>query len=158
MQAVNPGVFSAKYEVYTISTPLAGWVVTRRWASFSELREHLVKSCPGYIVPPLPKKPVKSFTPELMSERKELLQLFLNDVLEHPVLREAKFVSHFLATQDEKVYERLVKEYARKAFHKDAVQVVTKDSTANVSITNSLERSVNEIASGSKLVALEFKV
>ena len=153
MKVVNPGSFSNNYELYTISTPLTDYVVKRKQLDFFELREYLVKRYPGYMIPPLPKKINKKFIAESMKKYMRLLQLFLNDLLDHPLLRETKIVHSFLTIQDEKVYAKVIKELVKKPLPKEIAEFTTKTGTARVTTNRNLIESVNEITAGSKTIS-----
>lgn len=94
-----------------VSTPTVSAKVVRRQKAFSELRELLVKEFPGYVIPPLPKKAVKKLKPEFLEKRKEKLQLFLDNVLAHPLLKQTTTVWNFLTITDEKTYEKIKSGY-----------------------------------------------
>jgi hypothetical protein len=156
VKIINPGTFSSNYELYTISTPLTDWVVKRRQSHFFELREHLVKRYPGYIVPSLPKKINKKFTTESMNKYIKLLQLFLNDLLDHPLLRETKLLHSFLTVKNENTYERMIKELTKATVPKDITEFTTKTGIASININRKLIKLVNEITSGSKAISINL--
>ena len=93
-----------------ISAPSKQWLVMRKQSDFNSLRQVLVKLYPGFVVPSLPKKPLKKLEQSLLNKRKVKLQLFLNDTLRHPVLNTCDFLWKFLSVNDEKEFEKIKRE------------------------------------------------
>jgi hypothetical protein len=86
-----------------INTPSVSAKVSRRQNAFNDLRKILVRQFPDYVVPPVPKEPVKKLKPEFLNKRKEKLQLFLDNVLSHPLFKQTASVWNFLTISDEKI-------------------------------------------------------
>ena len=94
----NPGIFKLNYVAYQINTETKGLSVERRYNDFFSLRKELSRQCPGFVIPPIPKKKAgKRFDAEFVSKRKILFQYFINEILAHPVLRNRELVNEFLS-------------------------------------------------------------
>jgi len=129
---VNPGIFSSKYSAYTIKTNPKGWVVDRKFSRFAELRAHLLGMYPGFIIPPLPAKPEDKLKPADMERRRKCFELFLNDILKHPVLRSCSLVHLFLSIPKDKEYEEKRSLYSKLPFPKEVTDYRTLNGVARV--------------------------
>mmetsp|Transcript_12765 Transcript_12765/g.21686 ORF Transcript_12765/g.21686 Transcript_12765/m.21686 type:complete len:360 (-) Transcript_12765:33-1112(-) len=79
-----------------------GWLAHRRFSDFVWLRERLLETYPGVLVPPLPdKKFFGRFETEFIEKRKEALERFLNKCTLHPRLRVAEALRFFLEKRDD---------------------------------------------------------
>jgi len=114
----------------------------------------LVKQFPGYVIPPVPKKAVKKLKPEFLNKRKEKLQLFLDNVLLHPLLKQTTTVWNFLAISDEKSYEKIKVGYP---IPHDISEFTTLEGKAKVSFDPLLDNACNQIGVILKNVIEEFK-
>jgi len=95
---IDPGLFKSKYILYTMTTPSKGFHVDRRYSDFFALRQEMSRLYPGYVIPPLPSKNVPgNIDIKFIQERKVELQLFLNDVIKHPLLRNFDLFVAFLS-------------------------------------------------------------
>eukprot|EP00877_Chromochloris_zofingiensis_P009805 jgi/Chrzof1/5078/Cz15g10280.t1 len=79
--------------------------VIRRFRDFDWLHDRLAEANKGIIIPPLPdKNAVQKFqmATDFIEERRRALQVFINRVAAHPVLKSSKELQQFLeATEDE---------------------------------------------------------
>ncbi|WVQ93432.1 sorting nexin-4 [Kwoniella sp. CBS 9459] len=81
-------------------------VVRRRFQDFVFLREHLVKSFPACVVPPIPDKHrleyIKGdrFGPEFVERRRLDLQRFADRIARHPTLQRSQLVNDFLQSSE----------------------------------------------------------
>ncbi|KAK2576571.1 hypothetical protein KPH14_005241 [Odynerus spinipes] len=80
------------------------YVVCRRYNDFIWLRQRLVDSYPTHIIPPLPGKhtllaQLDRYSKEFIIARMKLLQIFLNRVINHPILSYDKNLHIFLTTK-----------------------------------------------------------
>lgn len=92
----------------------------RRYSDFFAMRQEMLRFYPGYVVPPLPSKKVPGNVDiNFIQERKSELQLFLNDVLKHPLLRNFELFVAFLSD------ERKEWEDKSKGIGKSSVAVLT---------------------------------
>eukprot|EP00826_Nyctotherus_ovalis_P035484 TRINITY_DN3052_c0_g1_i4.p1 TRINITY_DN3052_c0_g1~~TRINITY_DN3052_c0_g1_i4.p1 ORF type:complete len:390 (-),score=87.18 TRINITY_DN3052_c0_g1_i4:157-1326(-) len=151
---INPGVFSSNYEVYVISTPQASARVSRRRSAFVELRELLTKQFPGFVAPPVPKKPIKNLKPKFLEKRRGKLQLFLNDLLDHPLFKQTDAVWNFLNITDDKSYEKIKAGYC---IPRDISEFTTVEGKAKVSFDPELDNDCTQTNNVLKSIAGEFK-
>lgn len=94
---VLPGEMQAKYK-----RPVSE--VIRRFRDFAWLHDKLVETNKGVIVPPLPEKnAVQKFqmATDFIEQRRRALQLFINKVAAHPVLKCTKELQMFLEADEE---------------------------------------------------------
>lgn len=53
----------------------------------------------------MPKQEDKTFTPQKLEKQKQNIQRFINDVLEHPIIRTSNLFFNFISITSEKDYE-----------------------------------------------------
>ena len=96
----NEGFGPAKYTTYRISChgPSGDVANARhRFSAFLSLRDGLLEQLPGVVVPPLPEKQVMNrFAPEFIEKRREMLEIFLQRIAEHPLAANSEKVHAFL--------------------------------------------------------------
>ena len=140
VQINNPGLFKNKYIVYTIATPLKDFAVERRYSEFDELREILQRNFLGYVIPPLPpKKVISNLSTELIKKRKIGLELFLNDLLMHPVLKHSEFLLKFLSVS-KKEWEIVAKNFKDSHF-----EYITVQGKAKIAFTETEKQYCDKI-------------
>lgn len=137
-----------------ISTPQAAAKVSRRRSAFVELRELLTRQFPGFVVPPVPKKSIKNFKPQLLEKRREKLQLFLNDLLDHPLFKQTDAVWNFLSITDDKSYEKIKSGYC---IPRDISEFTTMEGMAKVAFDPELDKDCVQTDNVLKSIAGEFK-
>ena len=68
-----------------------------RFSDFAGLRKDLMESSPGVVVPPLPEKQVMNrFAPEFVEDRREMLEIFLQEIVSHPIVAASERIHSFL--------------------------------------------------------------
>ncbi|GLC46599.1 hypothetical protein PLESTB_001222000 [Pleodorina starrii] len=78
--------------------------VTRRFRDFAWLHDKLVEKNKGHIVPPLPEKSAVQkyqMATDFIEQRRRALQVFVNRVASHPVLKDSRELQTFLQANDE---------------------------------------------------------
>ncbi len=145
---MDPGVFRSKVGAYVIKTSPKGWTVERKYAAFLEFREALVRMYPGYIVPPLSAKIEKKLEPAYLEKTRHFAELFLNELLKHPVLRSSTLLFVFLSVPSEKEFEAKRKAYAKLPTPHEPVECRTPTTTANVSYDLPLKQYCSSLNSG----------
>jgi hypothetical protein len=94
-------MFTNNYIAYQVTTKPFDYMVRRRFNDFMWLRTLLVKEYPGFYIPPLPEKGVKrSFDEGYLLERMKGLQIFLDQVAEHPEIKASIYLLSFLKCGD----------------------------------------------------------
>ena len=101
MELVNPGIFRANYLVCEIETKKKGWKVKRKDKDFVLLRSLLSKLYPGCVIPLLSETVLLKSTTETLDKNKHILQVFLDEVISHPLLSTAEFLHDFLSASDQ---------------------------------------------------------
>lgn len=151
------GLFSRKHDTYGIKTSLKEALIYRKQTDFNDLRNALVKLCPGYVIPALPKKPIKRLEDKYMNNRKVELQLFLRKLLEHPLLKKIGLVWSFLTIESDSEYENLRKEMEKINNAKDVADFITPEGEANIAIDDSSIQFCNEVNNSTGKVKDEFE-
>lgn len=92
--------------------------VIRRFKDFAWLHDHLVEKNKGVIVPPLPEKnAVQKFqmSTDFIEQRRRALQLFINKIAAHPVLRDSRELQTFLESSEDEWALEMAKSQAEVA-------------------------------------------
>ncbi len=147
-KVVDPGIFRSKYTSYSLKTLPKAWVAERKYDWFLDLRDTFLKMYPGYIIPPLPRKPEKKLEPSDVEKRRQCLEFFLNDVLKHPVLRTSSLLFLFLSIPSEKEYESKRKVYAKLPLPRDVTEIRTISGNARVSYDTPLKQYCSALGNG----------
>jgi len=92
-----------------------------------------------------------------MEKRKAKLQLFLTDLLKHPLLQTSEIVMNFLTTENEKEFEKIRKDFDKVARPKEVDECVTLEGNAKISFDEDLEKNSAEIHAGIHEIYDEFK-
>ena len=86
-----------KFVVYKVWTHPFDYKVVRRYNDFKWLRSILVREFPASYIPPLPSKDGRrSFEQEYLNKRSEMLEQFIQAVMQHRELRSSVYVDSFL--------------------------------------------------------------
>lgn len=133
-----------------IVTPDKGFSVDRRYSDFLALRQEMIKDYPGYVIPPLPAKKLSGNTdPEFILERKYELQMFLNDVLRHPLLKNYDLFLKFISLSN-KDWEDRVKLFGKIVIPREVGQYDTIEGTAKVLYSDSTKEYCERLSSYTK--------
>jgi len=156
-KVVKPGFLSRSYAAYGIKTSLKEATIYRKEDDFNTLRNALVKVCPGYVIPALPRSAIKKLEPEFMQNRRAELELFLRKVMSHPLLKNINYVRNFVSIESDEGLENLRKEMAKLNNPKEISEFLTPTGQANVLITDTLIQSCNQLNGQSKQIIDEFR-
>jgi len=148
----DPGMFRSKYSSYFIKTFPKGWVSERRFESFVELRNMLLKNYPGYIVPPILSKVEKKLEQHDLDKRKFYLEKFLNDAVAHPVLKNSKLLFYFLSLPSEKEYESKGKPFSKTRLPKEIKDFSTLEGSAKVAYDGTLAKYCYTIVNANSML------
>ena len=102
----HTGEGRSKYTTYCVLVPNVS-AVRRRYNDFQWLYERLHLERPGAIIPIIPHKRVRllkpeaKFTTEFVSERRGILEEWINRILVHPELTDAASLTAFMKQDDE---------------------------------------------------------
>lgn len=110
---VTKSVFK-KYVVFKVLTKPLNFEVERRYSDFLWLRNYLAREFPGLYIPPMAPKDGKHFDEDYLNKRKEMLQAFVDDILEHPTLRVTQVFEDFLKIAGEDAFSQLMTNYENK--------------------------------------------
>lgn len=154
---MDGGIFSSKYVLYMIKTASKGWLAERRYDSFLELREYFVKQYPGSIIPPLPKLEDKSLAPPIVENNKGYLQRFMNDVLDHPIIRSSNLFMLFISVSSEKDFDSKKKEYLKITPPKKVEDCRSINGIARVEMNLDLLGYGNSLSAGVENLKEYFK-
>ena len=70
--------------------------VERRFSDFLWLRNYFTREFPALYIPPMAPKDGKHFGENYLEKRMEMLQLFIDSVVEHPALKNCQAFQDFL--------------------------------------------------------------
>lgn len=109
-ELIETGLLASNYILYQLSTEPIAYSVKRRYSDFEKLRELLVKMFYGICIPSLPHKKVgnRRFEDDYINKRMHLLNLFLQSIIDNPVLRSSDIINNFITTKDRVVFEKKV--------------------------------------------------
>lgn len=102
------GIFSAGYAVVSLTTKPFGWMVSRKFADFVEMRKVLCLEFPGYFVPPLPHKP--RIDPRSLQELQLRLSRFLQSLTSTPIFQCSLLLKLFLSDSGT-LFESFLKQF-----------------------------------------------
>ena len=120
--------------MYIIFTKELNASVERRYNDFYSLRQELIRLYPGFVVPPIPKKKSgKSLNENFLQKRKNLFQIFLDDLLIHPLLKRCTLTTQFLS-MGTKEWENNVKTFGKSLTPKEVGEYRTLSGKAKVEI------------------------
>jgi len=101
-------------------------------------------------VPPLPKRPVKRLEDEFLNKRKGKLQLFLDNLLIHPIFNASELVAQFLSK--EQVYDKIMAEHDKMQRPKGIMHFTTIEGRANIGFSKTSPKESQDIAMGTQRV------
>ena len=150
-------MMSSNHEIYHIKSTLSEKTIKRTKASFYELREVLIKVCPGCIIPPVSKKQTKDLSKNSIAKQSSKLKRFLDYVLEHPLIGKTLPIYQFLTFENEENFMKTMKGYNNLNPPKDLNEIFTLEGQAKIGINKELLGSYNEILPGLKALPEGFK-
>ena len=149
-------MFKKSYIMYILTTKSKGYSVERRYSDFLNMRQELIKRFPGYIIPPIPvKKLSKNLDPEFVHERRSSLQLFLKDILKHPLSRNSDIFEKFISATS-KDWEEIAKLF-KVNVQKEIDQYETIEGKAKVDFDNHTIVYCDKIFTASKSLKEAYK-
>ena len=105
-EALHEGFGPAKHTTYRLTTTLKKTSTTstcrKRFSHFIALRAAMVEAKPGLVIPPLPEKSVMNrFESDFVEDRRLMLEVFLNRVVNHPVAVMLPALAQFLGWKED---------------------------------------------------------
>eukprot|EP00964_Phaeocystis_antarctica_P006852 scaffold3709_cov68-Phaeocystis_antarctica.AAC.1 len=105
-EAIHEGFGPAKHTTYRLTTTLVKTSSTstcrKRFSHFIALRATMVESSPGLVIPPLPEKSVMNrFESDFVENRRLMLEVFLQRVVNHPVAVLLPALAQFLGWKED---------------------------------------------------------
>ncbi|XP_041366274.1 sorting nexin lst-4-like isoform X2 [Gigantopelta aegis] len=95
------------YIAYHLTPSFNNIQVSRRYKHFDWLHERLQEKFPCITVPPLPDKAISGrYEDDFITERMQRLQLWINRMVQHPVVSQSSVFIHFLTCTDEKRWKQ----------------------------------------------------
>jgi len=116
-ELISGGFFSSPYVLLTVKTTPIGWIVSRRFGDFVDLKKNLALEFPGYFVPPLPSK--SRTDPFSLPTFLLHLTRFLQTIVRTPIFLCSPVLKAFLA-DGRSIFESAIKA-ARKVKKPDTV-------------------------------------
>ena len=108
------------------------------------------------MVPPIPTKEIQELIPKYMNKRKEKLQIFLNEILNHPLLCKVEFTRFFLTINDTKILSKTIQQLIKQICPKKLEDITTIYGIAKVGLPNSIEEAVNSTFLANKTMCNRF--
>jgi len=131
-------------------------MIQRRQNDFNELRQNLIKVYPGAVIPSMPTDPIQKLEPEFMNERRIELQVFIDKLMVHPLLKTSRMVWDFFNVVNEEKYGKIKQESAKFPAPKEVTELITKEGYANTAIDVFLMQNCIDIQVGLKEISSEF--
>ena len=105
-EAVHEGFGPSKHTTYRLTTTLIKTSSTcrcrHRFSHFIALRATMVESNPGLVIPPLPEKSVMNrFASDFVENRRLMLEVFLQRVVNHPIAVLLPVLAQFLGWKED---------------------------------------------------------
>jgi sorting nexin-4 len=99
-QPQSSGFGPRKHTTYRITSSCSGGASAtcrHRFSEFLAVRNELLEALPGVVIPPLPEKQMMNkFADEFVEKRREMLQIFLERCLNHPLVSVCERLHTFL--------------------------------------------------------------
>lgn len=126
-------------------TSCVNWIVRRRYSDFYWLRNILVKTFPGHVVPPLPSKKTGSrrFENDFVLKRMNLLQNFMAILCDSEYFKSSEALIAFLYQKDRTVFENKMKEYNSMQVSQYVEDFKTFSGKVNIVIDENNEKYFN---------------
>ena len=104
-EAMHEGFGPSKHTTYPINTTLktgSASTCRHRYSDFITLRAQMVEATPGLVIPPLPEKQVMNrFSSDFVEDRRLMLEVFLQRVVNHPVACLLPVLKQFLGWKED---------------------------------------------------------
>ena len=143
-ELVDGGIFSKSFVNYLVKTEPFGFSTHRRFNDFIWLQNMLSKSYINCIIPPLCVKKYFKSTEELVHKRIRMLNKFMNEISNHPLLTNSQILYDFLALKDNE-FKSKKNIYEKIPFPTKANEIKTTTGEIIISITNDKENSIKKI-------------
>ena len=150
-QIEKGGIFSFSYSTYLLKTFPLNLEVRRRFSDLIWLYNTLKSQFINCVAPPFFKK--EKLDKIKLERRIYYIELFLNNIAIHPILRNSKIFYDFLSIKEEKDFVNKKNEYSKLATSTDIKQLKTLNGELNVLMTYENEKYYQNIKE--KLVSQE---
>ncbi|CAG8681807.1 11391_t:CDS:10, partial [Acaulospora morrowiae] len=103
-----------EYTIFHVTSVFSGVRVTveRRYSQFEWLYKRLVSKFGCFVLPPLPEKQYSGrFNEEFIEKRRRALEVFINRLARHPVIRYSDLLTHFLNCDNDSEWNKREKEF-----------------------------------------------
>ena len=137
------GIFSFSYSSYLIKTLPINLEVRRRFNDFIWLFNILKGQFPNCIVPPFFKK--DSLDKIKIEKRIYYIEIFLNSILMHPLLRNSKIFYDFISIEEEKEFIKAKNKYDKLSVSSEVKQIKSLNGEINISISYDNEKYFENI-------------
>jgi hypothetical protein len=151
-------MWRAKQTRFTIESTATDAVRVQRKASeFVELRQLLVTHYPGYVIPPLPGGVEKPFETIRAAQIARDLQLFLDELACHPILRCSELVHAFLTASDPALYAKSLDEFRARPAPREPKECPTMFGKTMICYNAELQHFCQKARHRFAALALDFK-
>jgi hypothetical protein len=145
-KATEGSLFSKSYVTYLIETKPLGLQVRRRFSDFVWLHDLLKVLYINCIIPPIIKKNYFSGITDIqIQKRMRLMEKFLQELINHPILRNSQIVYDFISIRDDKDYNLKKNAYSKMVLPAKAEDIKTLNGEIDISINKEKELLVEQI-------------
>ena len=136
-QKMEGGIFSKGYATYLVKTEPFKFEVRRRFSDFEWLREVLMNQYNNCIIPPVYKKSYfMGLDDYVINKRISVLQRFINEVIEHPLLRNSQILYDFFSIKEKNEFNNKKNVYNALSLPKKMEEMKSLSGEINVGINS----------------------
>ena len=148
---VEGNFFTKSYITYLVETNPFGFQVRRRFNDFFWLHDILKSLYINAIIPSLYKKNyLYGIKDAQIAKRMRYLERFINEIAEHPLLRNSQIFYDFITMRDEKDFMRKKDEFNKIISPKNAENIKTLTGEINISVNYDKEQYAEKIKTTSE--------
>ena len=138
---INEGnLFRKSYITYLIQAPALGLEVRRRFSDFIWLRDTLKRIYINCVIPPIIKKNyLTNLKDSLIQKRMRVIEKFLQEIEEHPLLRNSQIFYDFISIKSEKDFNYKKDAYNKIADTNKVEDIKTLNGEINICINREKE-------------------
>ena len=133
-------LFTKSFITYLVETKPLGLQVRRRFSDFIWLHDILKSLYINCIIPQIVKKNyLRGITDMVIQKRMRAIEKFLQEIINHPLLRNSQILYDFISIRDEKDFSLKKQAYSKISYPTKAEHIKTLDGEVNISINKEKE-------------------
>ena len=139
-------LFTKSFITYLVETKPLGLQVRRRFSDFIWLHDILKSLYINCIIPQIVKKNyLTGITDIAIQKRMRAIEKFLQEIVNHPLLRNSQILYDFISIRDEKDFSLKKQAYNKISYPTKADQIKTLNGEVNISINKEKESLAEKI-------------